>query len=353
MLGLVLGLVAVLALIGLANCEGTSSAERHAAGLGLRLSFPDVAVPRVEVAAEPRAGAGPDLERPGASVPYACERFEVRLRDDGQRTWHKRLRRPWDASDRERFRDLVGMVAKEMGADPRLIKLWALRESTYNPYAIHVLSPDLEAAENSWRKHRWDPDRAASLEDTMVEAGAQAPEYWRAKADLARISTFRENRFFDDRIAFEFVAPDGQREPRTASYWGLGYGPFGFNPTYFLPAWDATAPPWVFCGDDGIAAIVTAVWVAREDQRECEALGYAGSNEVVNRRFSSGHCEPRPNRAMRFRKRARGLDPSARAALGEAWPAADSDRAVVVEAMATRAEAAGLLSRYALAARGL
>ncbi len=293
--------------------------------------------------AEVRAETHPE------TTPYVCERFEVRLRDNGRR-WHRRLRRTWTEPDRKRFRKLVEMVAEEMGADPELLTIWALRESTYDPYAIHVLNPDLEASARSWRRHHWDADKAAELEATMAELGARDPGFWRAKAELARISRFRDNPYYDAQISFELVSPKGERQTRETSYWGYGYGPFGFNPTYFLATWDAAAPPWVFCNDDGIAAIITAVWAARAHQRECEDLGFGASNEVVNRRFSSGHCKPRPKYAEKFRTRARRrrLDPSARARLGRRWPMDSSDRAHVLGHMRTLAEARGLLSAHAL-----
>ena len=134
----------------------------------------------------------------------------------------------------------------------------------------------------------------------------------------------------------------------SSSRWSYGYGPFGFNPTYFLPLWDVDAPPWVFCNDDGIAAIVTAVWAARRAQRECRQEGYGDSYEAVNRRFSSGSCRPRPERAAFFRKRARswGINPASKAKLGKRWPAS-SDRAALLDHMRQRASEEGLLSRYA------
>ena len=183
----------------------------------------------------------------------------------------------------------------------------------------------------------------------MTELGARDPGYWTAKAELARISRFRANEFYDSRIDYEIVGRDGSRSPGQRSVWSYGYGPFGFNPTYFLPIWDADAPPWVFCNDDGLAAIVTAVWAAREHQRECAALGFASSNEVVNRRFSSGHCDPRPGRAQKFRSRARarGINPDAPAKLGARWPADSSDRAQLLEHLRAQASAQGLLSDHA------
>ncbi|MFO7562765.1 MAG: hypothetical protein R6X02_09005 [Enhygromyxa sp.] len=337
----------------LAACSD-QAVERPRPALGDFLRFEAPPVPPLETIVGGPPEPGEDLEdtsgadEPIDVVPYACERFELRVRSDG-RVWHKRLRRSWSDADRQRFRKLVVMVADELGADPKLLTLWALRESTYNPYAIHVLDPDVEGSTASWRRHRWDPERAAELEARMAELGARDPGYWTAKAELARISRFRDNPHYDAKIDYELVATDGSKTPGRRSAWSYGYGPFGFNPTYFMPLWDASAPPWVFCNDDGLAAIVTAIWAAREHQRECAGLGFGASNEVVNRRFSSGHCSPRPGRAQKFRNRAlaRGIDPEARAKLGDRWPADRSDRAELLAHLRSQAAEQGLLSPHA------
>jgi hypothetical protein len=346
-------LAQLLALLLLAACSD-QAVERPRPELGdfLRFEAPRVP-PLATIVAGPPTPSDSLVDEhatddSGDDVPYVCERFELRVRDDG-RVWHKRLRRSWTEADRQRFRKLVAMVANELGADPKLLTLWALRESTYNPYAIHVLDPDIEASTASWRRHRWDPDRAAELEAVMNELGARDPGYWTAKAELARISKFRDNHHYLAKIDYELIATDGSKTAGQRSAWGYGYGPFGFNPTYFVPIWDASAPPWVFCNDDGIAAIVTVIWAAREHQRECAGLGFGASNEAVNRRFSSGHCAPRPDRAERFRTRAqaRGIDPDARAKLGDRWPADRSDRRELLEHLRSRAAEQGLLSEHA------
>ena len=172
-------------------------------------------------------------------------------------------------------------------------------------------------------------------------------EYWRAKAELARISIFKDNAFFDDEVEYDVVLPSGERIRDRRSQWAFGYGPFGFNPNYFLPYWDAEAPPWIFCNDDGLIAIISAIWAARSQQKECVAQGFGDSYEVVNRRFSSGHCRPRESRAHLFRKRARsvGLDPSRRARLGKKWPEQTANREAILDHMRRKASMKGLLSQ--------
>jgi hypothetical protein len=296
---------------------------------------PNIETPAVEVAAVAKV------------LPYQCENFEVVVNKKGKLR-HRRLRNEWSQEDRMRFKKLVEMVAEEMGADPRLLRLWALRESTYNPHAIHVLNPDLRAADRSWERHRYTPEKAARLEAIMRRSSAKKKPYWKAKSELARLTKFKENPHFFGEVEFDLVYADGTRAREKASRWSYGYGPFGFNPTYFLPLWDVEAPPWVFCNDDGISAVVTAVWAARRAQRECRSEGYGDSYEAVNRRFSSGSCRPRPERAAYFRKRARawGINPASKAKLGKRWPDS-SDRGAVVAHMRERALEQDLLSRYA------
>jgi hypothetical protein len=179
----------------------------------------------------------------------------------------------------------------------------------------------------------------------MEALGARNPEFWRAKARLSKIERFHHNPWYDARVEYDMVLADGTRVHESGSRWAYGYGAFGFNPTYFLPTWDATAPPWVFCDHDGIVAIVTAVWSARIAQSECASQGHGERYVDVNRRFSRGHCEPNDASDRRFRRRARGarLDPDARAKLGKRWPRDGTERADVVRHMRRRAIEEGLL----------
>lgn len=318
---------------------GEARAEPEAEG------EPDV---EVEVESSPDRESADTVLASGAtervSHPNRCEGLQVRIDEDGRRRY-KRLRRSWTEADRQRFAKLVTLVAKEMGAEPRLIRAWAMRESTYRPHAMHVLNPDIEAASAAWRRFHYSPAEEAELQELMASLSAQDPEFWKAKARLHQVQTFRDNPFLDDIVELEVIAPDGSVSSGTEPAWAFGYGPFGFNPSYFVPVWDSRAPPWVFCDDDGLVAIIVAVWSARTAQRECEAQGLPGSYAVVNRRFSRGHCAEVSERA-RFRGRARrlGLDPDARAKLGRKWPRRGTDRGEMLRMMRHKAVAAGLLS---------
>ncbi len=275
--------------------------------------------------------------------PNKCERFRVEIDDKGRRHY-KRIRRSWTRADQERFAKLVSLVSKEMGAEPKLLRAWALRESSYRPTAVHLLDPDIEAAMSAWRRHYYSESEEKKLQAILATASKRSDEYWDAKARLGRVQTFRDNPYIDERVEFEVEEPDGSITRGTEPAWAFGYGPFGFNPAYFVPVWDSRSPPWVFCDEDGLAAIVTAVWAARTAQNECERQGFGGSYAVVNQRFGRGHCaEVGPD--AKFRKRARriGIDPDARARLGTKWPRSRSDRAEVLSHMRARAVAEGLL----------
>lgn len=315
----------------------------------------ELAVPTAETTPEPPPPPVPP--KPRADAPRRptptwsafdsanrCERFRLTF-DDG-RPRYQRIRRRWTRDDRRRFASLVNLVAHEMGAEPRLFRTWALRESSYRPHALHVLDPDVEAATAAWRRLRYSPTEEAELQQVLASASPRSSTYWEAKARLHRVQTFRDNDYLDATLPLEVVAPDGSTSQGSEHAWRFGYGAFGFNPAYFVPVWDARAPPWVFCQDDGLAAIITAVWVARAAKRECESQGLPGSYAVVDRRFSRGHCGPVGPKA-KFRERAQrlGLDPDQPAQLGRKWPRSETDRVEIHGFMRERAIEEGLLPR--------
>ncbi|TPV95381.1 MAG: hypothetical protein B7733_10270 [Myxococcales bacterium FL481] len=331
-----------LILFPLTACS--DDAREHVAPVSSETLAFDRVTPEKLERAEHAVPLGPEPPVAASIVPNHCEDFTVVENSRGQLRY-RRNRRSWTRADQRGFRRLVGMVASEMGAEPRLFQLWSLRESSHRPTAIHVLNPDLEGAVKAWERHLYRPDRALELGEMMRNYGAKRREYWQAKAELDRRQTFRQNPHYLEELEFDFLGAHGDRQRRRASRWSFGYGPFGFNPTYFVPVWDQTAPPWVFCSEGGIVAIVTAVWAAREHQAECRSQGMGESYSVVNRRFSSGHCRPRPGREAMFARRARiqGLDPSRTARLGRRWPSESTDRAAIVAHMRARARADGLL----------
>ncbi|MGH1341895.1 MAG: hypothetical protein ACRBN8_10110 [Nannocystales bacterium] len=277
----------------------------------------------------------------------SCEGFRVVV-DKSGRPRHRRIRKPWTKADRDRFRLLVTMVAREMGAEPRLLHAWSMRESTYQPSALHVLNPDVNGATQAWRKYAYDADEEVELETALAQTDATDPRYWKLKGKLARLRRFKGNQHLYAEVQYDRITPDGTVTEARGSAWAFGYGPFGFNPAYFVQVWDSKAPPWIFCHDDGIPAIVTAIWSARAHQRECEAAGIGGSYNVLNRRLGRGHCaQPDPQTGFIARLGRLGLDANQRARLGKKHPADNTDRAELLELLRSRARAQGLLSPHA------
>lgn len=268
--------------------------------------------------------------------------------DAAGRPRHRRIRKPWTQADRDRFRLLVTMVAREMGAESRLLLAWSMRESTYQPSALHVLNPDVHGATQAWRKYAYDADEETRLEAALAQTEATDARYWKLKGKLARLRRFKGNQHLYAEVQYDQVAPDGTVTQTRGSAWAFGYGPFGFNPAYFVQVWDPKAPPWIFCHDDGIPAIVTAIWSARAHQRECEAAGVGGSYNVLNRRLGRGHCAPAdPESGFIARLGRMGLDANKRARLGKKHPADDTDREELLNVLRARAREQGLLSPLA------
>lgn len=289
-------------------------------------------------------------------------------------------------SDQKRTRALIRMVAKEMGADPDFVETLAMHESSWNPYAIHILNPDLEANRNARKRYSYSRTNERKLEEALKEASAQSSEFWKIKRRLSRIRLYKGNPYWDARLRYERVYPS--REARGgypaipeehveewASVWGFGYGLYGMNAILYTHVWDRTAPPWLLCGDEGIVATITAIWAMRDQQDECAYLTQkdpekwgddGGSARGVIRRFARGQCgDGRLGPAWRrlMANREGKVDWDAPADLGNEWPRfkmkrkrgrwryvkddhgnrIPSDRMAVLEHMRKKAEEQGLL----------
>lgn len=252
-------------------------------------------------------------------VPDRCNRLTVRATKQGPvfgKVLPDWIRSESDrAREQHRIRLLIQLVATEMGAGPvEAEMLWrmAIRESSGNAQAIHVLGPDTEANERASRGGR-----------TKAERWAKAP-----------VAAYEERRGELERAGFV----DG---------WAIGRGLYGMNTALFMPRWSTEAPPWAMC--DPIVATVTAIWAMRAGLREC-----GGSTlRDAHRRFASGRCAMRePERERAFDRLARGrvrglrldaFDPDQRASLGRAWPQAETDRAELYGLLHGRAAALGLV----------
>jgi len=268
----------------------------------------------------------PDNEKTApawSQYPNTCETFTVIEGDTrfknrkGQRVYpvrHKRNRYERTGRDQRRTRKLIRLVAKEMGADEDaqyLVDMIAHHESSWNPYAIHILNEDLNANFEAWERHAYDAGREQKLLARMEEVGARASEYWQIKAELADLRLYKGNTFWDKKLAYQHVIPERTLHKETTpaqeftehrSVWAYGYGLYGMNAVLYTHWFDREAPPWMLCADEGIVATVTLIWALREQQEDCRYLSKdnpgkwgesGGSARGVIRRFARGQCNDR------------------------------------------------------------
>jgi len=263
---------------------------------------------------------------PWANYPNVCETFNViqspdRVRDKKGKLHYpvryKRNRYKRAYEERRRTRDLVEFVAKEMGvAHPEFFAAFAMHESTWNPEAIHILNPDLDANQRAWERHTYNAEEEKELEEKLTKLDARKKAFWGVKSRLADIRLYKGNTHWDDRLAYDYIIPehtvklDGvdtvvpkQIMGQSQNVWGFGYGLYGMYSVGYVRIWDREAPPWILCGDEGIIATVIEVWAARNNVNECDSLSSknpekwgpdGGSYEGVLRRLARGHCSDAP-----------------------------------------------------------
>jgi len=265
-------------------------------------------------------GAPPQPGAQWMDYPNVCETFTViegtsRVKDKGGKMVYplryRRNRFDRKRSHQKRTKEIILLVAKEMGADEagqHLVAMMAHHESSYNPEAIHILNRDLTANLEAWELHSYDRGREIQLEEKLKVTSAKTKKFWSIKAQLADLRLYKGNPFWDSELAFLHKIPERTLHGETTkaievtehrSVWAFGYGLFGMNSVLFTHVWDREAPPWILCGDEGIVAVVTAIWALRAQQEDCaflsgknpEKYGTNGANaEGVIQRFARGHC---------------------------------------------------------------
>lgn len=183
----------------------------------------------------------------------------------------------------------IALVAREMGVSPqttRILQHWGHRESGGFQYLLHLMRGDVRAASST-----------------------------KARARVAAMGR-------------EFT-----------SEWTYGRGWYGMQPSYYMARWPVDAPLDVLC--DPVASTMTAIWAARDHQRECTRGGWSPSLLVSTRRFASGHCRPREkDDATTAYWLRHGVNVYHRAKWGTKWPQADHVRALTY--MREKVRAAGL-----------
>lgn len=277
-----------------------------------------------------------------SGVPNQCEPFEVYWSRKKGKYVYKRIRGQRTDKDRDRFKKIIRLVAHEMGANPTLLLIWAARESNYNPHASHLYRADRNASFRSWKERTPDQLEEQRLLAIMSDVGVSSPKYWIARAELSKITTYKNNPFYNSTIAIPRHLRNGKDQIETRSAWAHGQGPFGANPGLWISVWDEEAPPWILCSYEGVPSIIMQIWSSRKAQKKCISQGLDGGYVDVNRRISSGHCKkPRPESDANFKRRAKGYrlrlenskGETIRARLGKKWPQESTDRKAVLDYM--------------------
>jgi len=287
---------------------------------------------------------------PWQDYPNVCETFTViqspKLvrRKDGTQTYPLRYRRnryKRPRSDLVRTQKVIELVAKEMGVkDVQLFTGHASHEASFNPEAIHILNPDLDANSAAWRRHSYNRSNELALEARLAKADARTKEFWSLKSELADIRLYKGNPHWNDRLQYDYVVPEAkghngavipsERMQESRNVWQFGYGLYGMYAVGYVKNWDREAPPWILCSHQGVVATIIQVWTARKVQAECASLTEqnpekygtdGGSNRGVLRRLARGKCSnsklgPQWQKLMAHG----GIDWDAEGDYGSKWP---------------------------------
>lgn len=301
-------------------------------------------------------------------LPNECERFVVVESGIQGKSRFRRLRVRRSEEDTKRTKALIGLVNEEMGGDRNaelLLRLIARHESHANPYALHLLNPDQEANRRAYASYTYTPEREQALEEALATETPRTDRYWTIKRALTKIRRYKTNSYWTANVAYEhrfIVRTDDNTqihvENRQHSAWGFGYGLFGMNAVLYTAVLSPEAPPWALCVDEGIPAIVTAVWALRTHQAQCRALSErdpekygddGGSVRGLVHRWGRGHCgDEVPGKAWQAlmnvqQRRHSGFGWDAIPAFGSRYSREAADPIVVLEHMKARAVDEGLL----------
>jgi hypothetical protein len=275
-----------------------------------------------------------EVEERKWDVPYECDSYWVDKTKNGEK--RRKIRaKPYTAEERKRFRKIIHVVAREMGADPRIFKLWAKREGNLYTSSIHIKDEDIRANKMAWMRHEYHPEMETYLEMMLEDHPPVRREHWKYRAKMADIQMYKGNPFFYNHFIVNY-ANGFMEEMRQVSSWWRGYGPFGFNGIYYTHVWDKEAPPWIFCSYDGVPAIITAIWAARKQMHKCTSQGYSQTYGTLDRIFSSGHCSDSYSKDFVRRARSWGINPDAKPRLGRKWKRSETDRNEILNHMLSK-----------------
>jgi len=353
-------LMTVMVITGAVLIPGTSETSQDRLTSPLTTQVEEVAADTTATAAAnvanvvPRKTKATVATNPWHNYPNACETFTViqspKLvrRKDGRQSYPIRYRRNRyhrPRSELKRTQEVIELVAKEMGVkDIKLFTGHASHEASYNPEAIHILNPDLDANSRAWSRHSYNRSTELALEAQLAKADAQKKEFWALKGKLADVRLYKGNPHWRDRIQYDYVVPEtkgregqtipSERMPESRNVWQFGYGLYGMYAVGYVKNWDREAPPWILCSHQGVVATIIQVWSARKVQAECASLTASnpekygtdgGSNLGVLRRLARGKCSsgklgPKWQALMAQYEKAGWINWDAEGHYGDKWP---------------------------------
>ena len=162
-------------------------------------------------------------------------------------------------------RDRIMEIADDLNASEdakKLLRLVALRESSFRP----------------WKRHRLDPDRSANIGSYQSHGG-----YYGHESEYIR--KYRQHELI-------FKA-DGNPHYKESDRWSQGMGLYGQNAALWVYMWDPQAPPEVLC----LEHVATYTYLRRI--------------EAARRKLESGiDCDRDPSNGREFHGTATGGGPS-------------------------------------------
>ncbi len=279
-----------------------------------------------------------------------CDTYKLVFQKHKVYPYHRKVKHKWTKQDKKRARNLARLVAREMGADSRLLLLWMDRGSSSNPHTIHILNRDRKADWNAWLSHRWSQKEDDRLVGIMAGTSPQNSKWWNAKGKLARIRVYKNNPYYHKNFEVEEEYPDGGKGLGQHPHFAMKYGPLDMSAVGYTRIWSSKAPPWIMCNDDGLIAYITAIWAMREFQRECTGqVDHHDGAGVIDRRYARGRCmSPSKSFLKRAAARRYQLDPDKRLRLGRKWSRGDTDRMEIWLHMKKRAVEEGIWTARSL-----
>ncbi len=260
------------------------------------------------------------------------------LKKDNQKHFRRHISEPEILKkDSQKAKKMAKLVAKEMGADYRLLLIWMERGSNSNPYAVHVMDGDVRAHKKAWKQYIWSQPKERYYLYILKNKNINDSEWWKAKSNLNKILRYKNNLFFRYKKPVDILDENHNiLGMENVNVFYMGYGPIDMNSVLYSHIWNNNTPPWVMCNYYGLISYIVAIWSARKFQRECQSIGFDGSYGVIDRRYARGKCDY-PNKTFKNFAKKYKLDPYKKARLGNKFPYESTNKEELLKFLLKRA----------------